>query len=362
MPSSQSANPTIDIREGEELDIVAVDKVLKEGVPNLSGTPKLKQYASGASNLTYALDYPERRLVLRRPPFGTLPKSGHDMHREYKVMDALKPVFGTVPQTLYYTDDKSVIGAEFYVMDRVEGHLIHKHIPVEWAQNYSWDEAQTRKLCYAFFDKLIELHQVDYKAIGLGDFGKPDGYVKRQILGWNKRYEKVITPDVDVFEDVRDWLDANRPRQEKGAAILHGDYRIDNLILDLVDPAKINAILDWEISALGDPLMDLGNTLAYWIEKDDIAPIHALSRQPSHAPGMLTRKEILVYYAEKTGADVSNFHFYYVYGIFRLAVILQQIYYRYYNGQTKDKRFKYYGPMVNMLGNIARGYIESGDI
>ncbi|PHR93198.1 MAG: phosphotransferase family protein [Robiginitomaculum sp.] len=354
-----SVNPTIDIREGEAFDLDAVDAVLKAEIEGLSGTPILKQYASGASNLTYALDYPERRLVLRRPPFGTKPKSGHDMHREYKIMTALKPVYPSVPKTLYYVDsENSVLGAEFYVMERVEGHLIHTHIPKDW----NWDKAQTRKLCLSFFDKLVELHQVDYKAIGLSDFGRPEGYVERQILGWNKRYEKAYTPDVDAFEDVREWLAENRPKTEKGAAILHGDFRIDNLILDLDDPTKINAILDWEISALGDPLMDLGNTLAYWIQADDPVQMQSLSRQPSGAPGMLTRKEVLVYYADKTGADVSNFHFYYVYGIFRLAVIIQQIYYRYYHGQTKDERFKMYVHMVNILGGVARDRIASGEI
>ncbi len=355
-------NPTIDVRSGEELDIDAVNAVLKAAVPDLTGTPTVKQYASGASNLTYALDYPDRRLVMRRPPFGTKPKSGHDMHREYRVMTALKPVFPAVPKTLYYTDDTDIIGAEFYVMERVEGHLIHNKIPKQWAKTYGWGEGETRKLCHAFFDKLIELHQVDYKTIGLEDFGRPIGYVERQILGWNKRYEKALTPDVDAFEDVRDWLDAHRPKVEKGAAILHGDFRIDNLILDAHDPTQINAILDWEISALGDPLMDLGNTLAYWIEAGDPAPMHALSRQPSAAPGMLSRQEILAYYADKTGADVHNFHFYYVYGIFRLAVILQQIYYRYYHGQTKDERFKMYAPMVNILGGVARDRIRDGQI
>jgi len=353
-----SANPTIDIRKGEELDIAAIDRVLKQAVPDLAGRPVVKQYASGASNLTYALDYPDRRLVLRRPPFGTKPKSGHDMFREYRVMTALKPVYPAVPKTLYYTKDPDIIGAEFYVMERVEGHLLHTNIPKDW----NWDEVETRKLCLSFFDKLIELHNIDYKDIGLSDFGRPEGYVARQILGWNGRYEKALTPDVDAFEDVRDWLDANRPQEEKGAAILHGEFRIDNLILDLDDPTKINAILDWEISALGDPLMDLGNTLAYWIEAGDQSAMQGVSRQPSAAPGMLSRGEILAYYADKTGADVRNFHFYYVYGIFRLAVILQQIYYRFYHGQTKDERFKMYGPMVNILGGVARDRIADGEI
>lgn len=348
-------NPTVEVRKGEELDIAAVDAVLKANVDGLSGAPSVKQYASGASNLTYALDYPERRLVLRRPPFGTKPKSGHDMHREYRIMTELKPVFPAVPNTLYYTDDDEIIGAEFYVMDRAEGPLIHTKIPSEW----DWDAKKGAQLCENFFQKLVELHQVDFKAAGLGDFGRPEGYVDRQIFGWNKRYEKAWTENVDKFDDVRQWLEDMRPKVELGHSIVHGDYRIDNCILKADDPTQIHAILDWEISALGDPLMDLGNTLAYWIEAGDPQPMHMMVRQPSTAPGMMTRQEIVDFYAVQTGADVSNIQFYYVYGIFRLAVILQQIYYRYYHGQTDNPRFKDYNEMVNALGNLARFKIQS---
>ena len=351
-----SENPTVEVRKGEELDIAAVDAALKSVEPNLKGTPDVKQYASGASNLTYALDYPDRRLVLRRPPFGTIPKSGHDMHREYRIMTALKPVFPKVPKTLFYTDNKDVIGAEFYVMERAEGHLIHTKVPADW----NWSAKEGRALCEGFFSTLVDLHMVDYKAAGLEDFGRPNGYVERQIGGWNRRFEKAWTEDVDKFEDVRNWLDANKPDREMGSGILHGDYRIDNCILQKDDPTKINAILDWEISALGDPLMDLGNTLAYWIQADDPEAMHAMVRQPSAAPGMMTRQEILDFYAERTGADVSNFQFYYVYGIWRLAVIIQQIYYRYYHGQTDNPRFKPYGQMTNGLGNLARFKISTG--
>jgi aminoglycoside phosphotransferase (APT) family kinase protein len=297
-------------------------------------------------------------LVLRRPPFGTIPKSGHDMQREYRVMTALKPVFPAVPPTLFYTDDKDIIGAEFYVMDRVDGHLIHNTIPTEW----NWDAKKARQLCENFFQKLVDLHQVDYQAIGLGDFGRPDGYVDRQIGGWNRRYEKAWTEDVDTFEDVREWLDANKPKSETGAAILHGDFRIDNCILRKDDPTQIDAILDWEISALGDPLMDLGNTLSYWIHADDPDMMKLMIRQPSAAPGMMTRQEILDFYAKQTGADVSNFQFYYVYGIWRLAAIIQQIYYRYYHGQTDNPKFKPYGQMTNALGNLSRIKIKSGEL
>ncbi len=355
-PSSE--NKTVDVRKGEELDIAAVDAVLKAHIKGLSGTAAVTQYPSGASNLTYALDYPNRRLVLRRPPFGTRPKSGHDMHREYRIMTELAPAFPTVPKTLYYTGDEAIIGAEFYVMERTEGHLIHSSIPAEW----NWGEGETRALCEGFFQKLVDLHAVDYEALGLGDFGRPQGYVSRQILGWNKRYAKAWTKDVETFDDVREWLESNMPKTERGAAVVHGDFRIDNCILNQDDPTKIDAILDWEISALGDPMMDLGNTLAYWIQKDDPEFMHHMIRQPSSAPGMMTRQQVLDFYAEKSGADVSDFQFYYVYGIFRLAVILQQIYYRFYHGQTDNKRFKDYGQMVNALGQLARYKIKSGTL
>ncbi len=353
-----SENPTVQVRSGEELDISAVDAVLKAAHPDLRGQPTVKQYASGASNLTYALDYENRRLVLRRPPFGTLPKSGHDMHREYRIMSALKPVFPSVPKTLYYSDDKDIIGAEFYVMERAEGHLIHTKIPKDW----NWTVKEGRALCEEFFSKLVDLHQVDYKSAGLEDFGRPEGYVARQIGGWNRRFEKAWTEDVDKFEDVREWLDAKKPASEMGVGILHGDYRIDNCILKQGDPTKINAVLDWEISALGDPLMDLGNTLSYWIEANDPPEMHGMVRQPSTAPGMMTRQEVLDFYAKRTGADVSNFQFYYVYGLWRLAVIIQQIYYRYYHGQTDNPKFKTYGQMTNGLGQLARFKIKTGEL
>jgi len=339
-----SENPTVDVRKGEELDIDAVDDVLKTAIPDLTGQAEVKQYASGASNLTYALDYPTRRMVLRRPPFGDKPKSGHDMHREYKVMSAL---WGhvPVPKTLYYTNNTSIIGAEFYVMDRSEGHLIHTDIPKEW----NWTAKEGRKLCENFFQSLVDMHKVDYNA-------------GRQILGWNRRFGKAWTDDIEKFEDVQQWLIDNMPAAERGAAIIHGDYRIDNCILSKDDPTQIEALLDWEISALGDPMMDLGNTLAYWIEASDPDFMKMTVRQPSQAPGMMTRQEILDFYAAKTGIDVSGFQFYYVYGIWRLAVIIQQIYARYYRGQNDNPRFKSFGQMTAALGNLARYKIKTGTL
>jgi aminoglycoside phosphotransferase (APT) family kinase protein len=295
-------------------------------------------------------------LVIRRPPFGTRAKTAHSMIREYRIMTALKPVYPSVASTLYYTDDESIIGSEFYVMRRVDGLLIGKHIPQEWA----FTAEDTRRLCTRFWEKLIELHQVDYKAAGLADFGKPEGYVERQVLGWNRRFEKVITSDVDPFNGVRDWLVANMPVDNTRHSILHGDFRIDNVILDKHDPCNILAVLDWEICALGDPLMDLGSSLAYWIQDDDPEELKQLLIQPSNAPGMLSRREILELYQDRTRLDTSDFTFYMVYGYWRLAVILQQIYFRYFHGQTQDERFRTFGVATQKLGEHCQKLI-AGD-
>ncbi len=348
---TKELNPTIPVREA--LDFEALDADLKAHIAGLSGTPEVSQFAGGNSNLTYRLKYPEHDLVVRRPPFGTKPKSGHSMQREFRVMNALKPVYPAVPETYYFSDDEAVIGAEFYVMARVPGRVIKHRLPPEWG----FDEAATRRFCIAFWDKLIELHQVDVEAAGLSDFGKPEGYIERQIEGWNRRYQRARTPDVDAFEDVQQWLVERMPKGSTRAAVLHGDFRIDNALIDPEDPFEIVAILDWEISALGDPLMDLGNALAYWVEAGDPPVLKSLMMQPSDAPGMLTRAEILDLYSERTGLDTGDFLFYRVYGYFRNAVILQQIYYRYYHGQTQDERFARFGPAVAGLGNHCRALI-----
>lgn len=353
-----SDNPTVAVRDGEELNIKAVDDLIKQARPDIKSDPIVAQYSSGASNLTYAIDYPEQRFVLRRPPFGYIPKGGHDMHREYRIQTAIQPLYPYVAKTLFYTDDESALGAEFYVMERADGHLIHKDIPSEW----NWGAHETRQLNETFVARLVGLHNVDYEAAGLSDFGKPDGYVERQILGWNKRWTKAWTDDVEKFEDICQWLEDNRPDKERGVGLLHGDFRIDNCILDRGNPTQINAILDWEISALGDPLMDLGNTLAYWIQADDPDFMKMTVRQPCMAPGMMTRQEFLEAYAAQRSIDTEGFQFYYIYGIWRLAVIIQQIYYRYYHGQTDNPKFKAYGMMTNALGQLARIKIKTGKL
>lgn len=349
-------NPATPVRAGEELDWDALDQYLRSVIPGLRGEPAVSQFAGGNSNLTYRLEYANDDLVVRRPPFGTKAKSAHSMIREYRIMNELKPVYRAVPDTLCYSDDESIIGAEFYVMRKAQGQLIKETIPANW----NFTATDTRRFCIRFWEKLVELHQVDYVAAGLGDFGKPEGYVERQILGWNRRFERVFTPDVDEFGDVRQWLEDNMPEESGRHAILHGDYRIDNVILGKEDPSTIVAVLDWELCALGDPLMDLGNSLAYWMQDDDPQELRGLVMQPSDAPGMLTRREILDLYRRQTGLDTSDFTFYMVYGYWRVGVILQQIYFRYFNGQTRDKRFRTFGTATQCLGEHCQRLIKTG--
>ena len=346
------------IRPGEELDAGRIDPYLKAHVAGLVGTPTISQFPGGASNLTYLIEYPGKELVLRRPPFGQKAKSAHDMGREFRILNQLSEAFPYCPKAYAHCTDESLIGSEFYVMERVKGIILRSDLPAELALG----SEQTRALCKGFIDKLVELHRVDYNACGLGELGKPQGYVQRQISGWSERYDKALTPDAPRWHAVKDWLQANMPADHPTPAIVHNDYRFDNVILDPADPMQIIGVLDWELTTLGDPLMDLGNTLAYWIEADDPAPVQLMRRQPSNAPGMLTRREFVDYYAERSGIQIDNYDFYYTYGLFRLAGIVQQIYYRYYHGQTADKRFAQFVQMNALLEQMSLTVIRRSSL
>ncbi|WAH56773.1 phosphotransferase family protein [Pseudomonas silvicola] len=342
------------VRSGEELDAARIDPYLKAHIPGLTGTPTISQFPGGASNLTYLVTYPEQEFVLRRPPFGHKAKSAHDMGREYRILNQLNAGFPYCPKAYAHCTDESVIGAEFYVMERVKGIILRSDIPAE----LGLDPQKTRALCHNFIDKFADLHRVDYAACGLADLGKPEGYVARQISGWSDRYDKARTPDAPAWDSVKAWLADKQPADHPKPAIVHNDYRFDNVILDAQDPMQIIGVLDWELTTLGDPLMDLGNTLAYWIQADDPAPVQLMRRQPSHAPGMLTRREFVDYYAERAGIQVDNFDFYYTYGLFRLAGIVQQIYYRFFHGQTQDKRFAQFIHMNKLLEQMSLNVIK----
>ena len=345
-----------DIREGEELNNSVVEQFLRDTVPGLSGPFSIKQFPSGFSNLTYFISVGDRNMVLRRPPIGKKAKTAHDMKREYHILSALHPVFPYCPRPLAYTEDEGVMGCPFYVMERIPGIILRKNIPKE--MNFSTDHART--LCENMIDLQHRLHTLDYKAIGLADFGKPEGYVRRQVEGWSKRYRDARTPDVPDFESVMGWLDANQPPDSDTPGIIHNDYKFDNLVLNPDRPAEITGILDWEMATIGDPLMDLGSSLGYWINADDSEEALMIRMMPTNAPGMMTRKELVERYGQISGKSIHNFDFYYCFGLFRLAVIAQQIYYRFYHGQTKDKRFAQLVFAVVILEKGAQRLVAGG--
>ncbi len=333
------------VRKGEELNAARVDAFIKAHLPALTGIPEVRQFAGGASNLTYLLRYPDRDLILRRPPFGHKAKSAHDMLREAKIMTALKPVYPYVPTVVAVCDDPAVMEADFYVMERINGIIPRQDLP----EGLNLGVADTRRLCLNVIDRMIELHRVDCRAAGLDSLGKGGGYVRRQIEGWIDRYRQARTDDVGDFEAVMAWLKDKMPANDVATCLIHNDFRFDNVVLDPTNPFEVIGVLDWEMATLGDPLMDLGNTLAYWVQADDDALFQQVRRQPTHLPGMLTRQEVIEYYGGKAGYRVDNFDFYALYGLFRLAVIVQQIYYRYFHGQTKNPTFAGFGHISRYL-------------
>lgn len=333
-----------EVRRGEELDINAVDHWLKLQLNDLHGTPSVTQYAGGASNWTYCLDYPEQLLILRRGPEGTKAKGAHDMGREFRLQDALRSAYNYVPEMKAFCEDDSVINTDFYVMEKLTGIIPRKNLP----KGLDVTPAQTKKLCENVLDCLVELHQVDYEKAGLSHLGKGTGYTQRQIQGWSERFTKAKTWNVPSGKFVMKWLEANMPKNER-ICITHNDFRFDNVVLDANDYTKVLGVLDWELATLGDPLMDLGNTLAYWVEPGDDFLAQSTRRQPTHLEGMLTRKEVVEYYCKKMNITVDDFTFYEVYGLFRLAGIVQQIYYRYHHGQTNNPAFKNFWIFVHYL-------------
>jgi aminoglycoside phosphotransferase (APT) family kinase protein len=306
------------------------------------------QFRSGASNLTYLLQYPGRELVLRRPPVGTKAVSAHDMKREYLIQSRLHSVYSLVPGMIALCEDHSVMGSDFYVMERVVGQIFRRDIAEEITAS------DIEVMADSLISGLVRLHGVD--ASILGELNKGPGYVSRQVEGWSKRYRSALTDDVPDGEKVMAWLDTNKP-EDVDSCIIHGDWRIDNVVFDL-EHSRIAGVLDWELATVGDPLMDLGSALAYWVDHDDEPGFAALRRQPSHLPGMPTREQFVAKYLQLSGRKCDDFTFYEVFGLFRLAVIIQQIWARYSAGQTTNPAFAGFGEAVNTLINRAEGKIR----
>ena len=346
------------IRQGEKLDSLKVEAFLRDSIPGLQGEMAIQQFPSGHSNLTYLITLGDHELVLRRPPFGTKAKTAHDMGREYRILSALKDAYPYGPTPLAYTEDTDVLGCPFYVMERIRGTIVRREFPAGLAGS----PEKIAGLCRELVQVHHQLHAIDYRQVGLENFGKPAGYVKRQVLGWSQRYRAARTPDAPDCEDIMAWLEEQMPADFPRPAIIHNDFKLDNVVLDKDNPGKIIGVLDWEMATVGDPLMDFGSSLAYWVQEGDPPEMQAIKFMPTDTEGALTRDELVGHYADLAGWAIDNYDFYYCFGLFRLAVIAQQIYYRFYHGQTKDKRFEAMILGVHALEKTARINIGRSDL
>lgn len=347
------------VRPGETLDAASLAAYLRAHVPELAGaqTVEVEQFPSGHSNLTYLVRVDGRELVLRRPPFGVKIKTAHDMGREYRILASLAPVYAKTPRPLAHCEDLAVLGAPFYVMERLQGVILRTRPPA----GVDLTPTVMRGLSEAFVDNLVEIHRLDVAAAGLDDLGNPAGYVQRQVEGWTRRYANARTDDIPVLEQAARWLADHLPA-ESGGVLIHNDYKYDNLVLDPANLTHIVGVLDWEMATIGDPLLDLGTSLGYWVDPDDPAELHALPFGLTALPGNLNRRELAQRYAARSGRPVDHLVFLYVYGLFKIAVIVQQIYARYKAGLTQDRRFASMGQGVRALGLQASQAIAKGRI
>jgi len=323
------------IRAGEEIDPAALVRYLRGKVEGIEECIVIQQFPGGHSNLTYLLRAGDREYVLRRPPLGPVAPKAHDMAREFRVLQAVHPLFPPAPRVYLVCEDASVIGATFFLMERRRGIVLRRDLPRDLAS----DASLPRRISEAFIDCLAQLHLIDVARHGLDSLGRPEGFLERQVRGWTDRWERSRTEDLPGLDYLVRWLAEKLPASGT-PALVHNDFKLDNMMLDAADPGRVEAVLDWEMTTVGDPLLDLGCTLCYWTEAGDPEFRGGALSGITTAAGWYTREELVRRYAQKTGRDVSYLGYYEVLGLFKLGVILQQIYFRYHRGQTHDERFR----------------------
>lgn len=337
---------TIPIRKGEELNVYKLESFLRKSFPELPEDPlRIEQFGTGASNLTYSLQVGDWEAVLRRPPHGPVAPKAHDMEREYFILKALNGLYPIAPKPYLFSDDTSIVGKPFFIMERKHGVLIDTSFPE--------GIKPTTELCQTISEemvnKLVELHEVPYKGTILENISKPEGFLERQVHGWIKRYERSKTDEIPEANPLMKWLAKHIPTSPE-ATVIHYDYKLNNALFS-EDLQEMVGLFDWEMTTVGDPLADLGVALCYWMEKDDPTSLKKIFDKPpiTVEDGFYTRQQFLEAYEQKSGRDLTNIHFYLTFAYFKLAVILQQIYYRYKQGQTNDERFSKFGECVKGL-------------
>jgi aminoglycoside phosphotransferase (APT) family kinase protein len=343
----------VPVRPGEELDAAAIGAYLAGKVPGATGVPSVWQFPGGHANLTYLIEYPGARYVLRRPPHGDLPAGAHDMGREFRALSTLYRAYPLAPRAYVYCEDRSVIGVPFFVMERRHGVVVRREVPPQFGGGK--DPAQNRKLSEVVIDALVEFHAVDPVAAGLDTLGKPDGYLRRQVEGWTERWERARTRDVEKAPAVIRWL-ADRMPHTPEVTLVHNDWRLDNMAVASDDPGRCVAVYDWDMCTRGDPLTDVGTLLSTWFEEGENYAF--LASMPTLVPGFMNRREAVARYAARSGRDVSAMPYYYVFGLFKMAGVVQQLYYRWHKGQTKDARMALGDQVAEGMIGLAHAHLE----
>jgi aminoglycoside phosphotransferase (APT) family kinase protein len=344
------------IRAGEEIDVRALGEYLCGKVDGAERKLRIEQFPGGHSNLTYLVCAGDQEYVLRRPPLGPVAPKAHDMAREFHVLEGVHPVFPPAPRVHLLCEDPAVIGATFFLMERRQGVVLRRDIP----QEFIGDAAFPRKASEGFIDCLAQLHSIDASQPQLAALGKADGFLERQVRGWTERWQRAKTEELPGMDRLVAWLSSRLPASVR-PTLVHNDFKLDNIMLDSQNPGRVEAVLDWEMATVGDPLVDLGCTLCYWTQAGDPEMRGGSLSGITAEPGWYTRAELVRRYAEKAGRDVSGLGYYEVFGLFKLGVILQQIYFRYHRGQTHDERFSDFHLRVRGLMRAAVEMAESLD-
>lgn len=346
---------TIAIRAGENFDVPKVEQYLRDHIEGLGpATLQVRQFPSGASNLTYLLQIGDWEGVLRRPPFGPVPPKAHDMEREAGLLRKISPVFPLAPMPYFFCNDLSILGVPFYVMERRRGIVVNDAFPP--------DIIPTAELCTRMSQTVVEtlarIHAVDWQAAGLSEFGHPEGFLARQVKGWIERYFRAQTDEIPQVVPLTNWLAEHVP-QSPPATLIHNDFKLNNMLLAHDDLSRVTAVLDWEMTTIGDPLFDLAITLSYWVNSDDPEELRTILPTVTTMPGFISREQFMEIYAQKSGRDLSSLDFYMIFAYFKLAVIIQQIFVRWKRGQTRDERFEAFGNRVRALIEYAARLAES---
>ncbi len=328
------------VRAGESLDWPRIESHLRANLPvdvfDADGEFAVLQFPNGSANLTYLIRSGDSELVLRRPPFGVLAPGAHDMKREFRVLSRLWRVFDAAPRAYLFCDDHAIGGADFFVMERRRGEVVRDVVPAAMRHHRNVG----RRMGMALVDRVAEFHTIDPKAADLGDLGRPDGFVARQLRGWKQRWDLVADERYDAdMADIHAQLEDARPAPQR-VSLVHNDLKLDNCLFDPTDPDRVTAFFDWDMTTLGDPLVDLGTLLNYWPDPGDTVGIKRFGHDGMDRMGLPSRAAVVERYASRSGLDVADIGWYEAFALWKSGTVIQQLHHRWKMGDSRDPRME----------------------